>query len=296
MRIGVGLPAAIPGVSGSAVGHWASAAEQQGFSSVGVIDRLIYDNLDPLVALAVAAASTEHVELLTTVLNVPWRRNAIVLAKQLASLDHVSDGRLTAGLGLGGWPHDHEAVGPSPRSTGALMDEILATMRRVWAGALSGASGPIPATPAGRPRLLFGGMAPESFARASRYGDGWVAPSFGYDALVAGIDSARAAWRNARRSGQPRIVVERYFCFGPDAAGTSDHYLAHYYGAEYLPAVRADTPTSHEHLDRELRRLADAGADDVVFLPCESDVGQVELLRDALGAVGMGDAEKRFVA
>src|ERR1700730_13648721 len=70
MRIGVGLPAAIPGSPGSDVGRWARKAEELGFSSVGVIDRLVYDNLDPIVALAAAAATTERVELITTVLNI----------------------------------------------------------------------------------------------------------------------------------------------------------------------------------------------------------------------------------
>src|SRR5687768_18401243 len=112
MRIGIGLPAAIPGAPASAIGAWAMAAEASGFRSVGVIDRLVYDNLDPLIALAAAAARTERIELLTTVLNVPWRRNAVVLAKQLASVDAIAGGRLTAGLALGGWPEDHAAVEP----------------------------------------------------------------------------------------------------------------------------------------------------------------------------------------
>jgi alkanesulfonate monooxygenase SsuD/methylene tetrahydromethanopterin reductase-like flavin-dependent oxidoreductase (luciferase family) len=81
MKIGIGLPAAIPDVTATAVGEWAASAEQLGFSSVSVIDRLVYDNLDPLIALAAAAERTERVELLTTVLNVPFRRNAVVLAK-----------------------------------------------------------------------------------------------------------------------------------------------------------------------------------------------------------------------
>src|SRR5687767_3743770 len=112
MRIGIGLPAAIPEAPAGAIAEWAVAAEASGFESVGVIDRLVYDNIDPLVALAAAAACTQRVELLTTVLNVPWRRNGVVLAKQLASLDRLSGGRLTAGLGLGGWPDDHAVVGP----------------------------------------------------------------------------------------------------------------------------------------------------------------------------------------
>ncbi|MCZ7537315.1 MAG: LLM class flavin-dependent oxidoreductase [Acidimicrobiia bacterium] len=82
--------AAIPAAPAPSVGAWAQAAEQSGFQSVSVIDRLVYDNLDPIVALAAAAAVTERVELLTTVLNVPYRTNGLVLAKQLASLDAIA--------------------------------------------------------------------------------------------------------------------------------------------------------------------------------------------------------------
>ena len=82
-RIGVGLPAAIPGAPGRSTVEWASLGEKLGFASLGVIDRLVYDNLDPLVALSAAAAVTDHVELFTTVLNVPWRQSALTLAKLL---------------------------------------------------------------------------------------------------------------------------------------------------------------------------------------------------------------------
>jgi alkanesulfonate monooxygenase SsuD/methylene tetrahydromethanopterin reductase-like flavin-dependent oxidoreductase (luciferase family) len=282
MRIGIGLPAAIPRAPASAVGAWAAAAEASGFESVGVIDRLVYDNVDPLVALSAAAARTNHVELLTTVLNVPWRRNAVVLAKQLASLDRISAGRLTAGLGLGGWPDDHEVVGAAASATGTVMDEMLATMHGVWSGQVGHDSAAIPALPAGRPRLLFGGFAPTAFRRAARLGDGWVAPSFGYEALTSGVDAVRTAWRDAGRSGQPRVVVERYFCLGDDADDIAHHYLDHYYGAEYLAAVMADTATSVDRLDHELRRLTQAGCDDVVLLPCDADIAQVDLLAGAL--------------
>jgi alkanesulfonate monooxygenase SsuD/methylene tetrahydromethanopterin reductase-like flavin-dependent oxidoreductase (luciferase family) len=74
MRIGIGLPAAVPGVDATTIGAWAAQAERAGFASVGVIDRLVYDNLEPLTALAAAAARTEHVELFTTVLGHWWRR------------------------------------------------------------------------------------------------------------------------------------------------------------------------------------------------------------------------------
>jgi alkanesulfonate monooxygenase SsuD/methylene tetrahydromethanopterin reductase-like flavin-dependent oxidoreductase (luciferase family) len=287
MRIGIGLPAAVPGAPAPELAAWAEAAERHGFPSTGVIDRLVYDNLDPLIALAAAAARTERIELLTTVLNVPWRRNAVVLAKQLASVDAVSGGRLTAGLALGGWPEDHAAVGPSPQGQGAVMDDMLVTMHAVWRGELVGAGGPLPATPPGRPRLLFGGFAPAAFSRAARFGHGWVAPSFGLDALTSGIASVRAAWRDAGRSDRPRVVVERYVCLGSGAAATAEHYLDHYYGAAYLPAVLADTATTVEQLHAELDRLRDAGADDVVLLPCSADLDQVPRVADALATAGV---------
>jgi alkanesulfonate monooxygenase SsuD/methylene tetrahydromethanopterin reductase-like flavin-dependent oxidoreductase (luciferase family) len=281
MKIGMGLPAAVPEADVTVLGEWAATAEQLGFSSLGVIDRLVYDNLDPLVALAAAAARTERVELLTTVLNVPYRQNAVVLAKQLASIDRLSGGRLTAGLALGGWPEDYEASELPRRGLGAAMDAMVATMQAAWDGKLAGASGPMPALPPDRPGLLFGGLVPAAFARAAAVGQGWIAPSFGIEQLTAGVDSIRNAWDRIGRAGRPRVVTVRYFCFGPRADEHAEHYLRHYY-LDYVDLVKADTPTTPEHLDAELRRLRDAGADDVVLMPCTDDITQVGLLAEML--------------
>jgi alkanesulfonate monooxygenase SsuD/methylene tetrahydromethanopterin reductase-like flavin-dependent oxidoreductase (luciferase family) len=95
MRVGIGLPAAVPGTNMTLIGRWATEAEGAGFESVGVIDRLMYDNLDPLTALAAAAACTDRVELVSTLVNVCWRNNAVLLAKQLSSVVRLSGGRLT---------------------------------------------------------------------------------------------------------------------------------------------------------------------------------------------------------
>jgi alkanesulfonate monooxygenase SsuD/methylene tetrahydromethanopterin reductase-like flavin-dependent oxidoreductase (luciferase family) len=130
--------------------------------------------------------------------------------------------------------------------------------------------------------VLFGGFAAAAFRRAARFGDGWVAPSFGIDALTDGIAAVRAAWRDEGRTGTPRVVVERYVCLGPDADDIADHYLEHYYGQAYLAAVRADTPTTAAELSREIDRLAATGCDDVVLLPCSTDLTQVARVADAV--------------
>ena len=287
MRIGIGLPAAVPGATASALGDWSEASDRSGFASVSVLDRLVYDNIDPLVALAVAAARTERVELLATVLNVPYRVNPVLLAKQLASIDQLSDGRLTTGLALGGWPEDAEASGIELRGRGPVLDAMLATMRQVWDGEVSGAAGPMPALPEGRPGLLFGGLTPASFRRVASSGLGWVAPFFGMEVLVGGIEGTRRAWSDAGRSGQPRIVAERYFCLGSDADQTADDYLAHYYGQDYFAAARTDSVTSGAEIRTELDRLGQAGCDDVILFPCSHEVGQVELLATALDDLGI---------
>jgi alkanesulfonate monooxygenase SsuD/methylene tetrahydromethanopterin reductase-like flavin-dependent oxidoreductase (luciferase family) len=283
MRVGIGLPAAVPWAVATEIGAWAAESERLGFESLGVIDRLVYDNLDPLIALAAAAARTERVELITTVLNVGYRKDAVALAKQIASVDRLAGGRLTIGLALGGWPEDYAASNVPMDGRGRAFEATLATMRRAWAGDLSGASGPMPALRAGRPTVLIGGMVPASFARAATSGDGWVAPSFGLETLADGIAATRRAWSAAGRPGRPRIVAERYFCLGDGADEIADHYLRHYYGPTYFPYARADALTTPTRIRDELSRLSEAGCDDLILLPCSPALSQVGRLADGVG-------------
>jgi alkanesulfonate monooxygenase SsuD/methylene tetrahydromethanopterin reductase-like flavin-dependent oxidoreductase (luciferase family) len=288
MRIGIGLPAAIPGAAHDALGDWAEQAEACGFASLGALDRLVYDNLDPIVALAAASSRTRHAELMTTILTLPTRQNAVVVGKQLASLDQLSNGRLTAGLAIGGWPEDFTASGLPQSGKGARFDDMLTTLRRVWHGEVTGAAGPVPSLPASRPSVLLGGLVPATFARLATIADGWVAPFFGFDILRQGITSVRHAWADAGRPGWPRVVVERYFCLGPEADTVADHYLEHYYGPDYLPAACADTLTTPEAIDDERRRLRAAGCDDLLLFPCSPDIEQVSRLAEVLDAAVAG--------
>jgi alkanesulfonate monooxygenase SsuD/methylene tetrahydromethanopterin reductase-like flavin-dependent oxidoreductase (luciferase family) len=273
MRVGIGLPAAVPDTDMTSIGRWAAEAERAGFESVGVIDRLIYDNLDPLTALAAAAACTSRVELMSTVVNVCWRNNAVLLAKQLSSVVRLSGGRLTAGLGMGGWPADYEASGVPLKGRGALFEASLSTMQRTWQA--TGA----------RPRIVLGGTVPASFARAATdMSDGWVAPLFGLELLRDGAAAVGRAWAQAEREARPRIMTGRYFSLGPAAQEVADEYLHHYYGPDFFDAARADTLTSAEQIHAELRRLSEAGCTDVLLFPCSGDLEQVSLLARALHA------------
>src|SRR5215210_9325725 len=109
MNIGIGLPATIPGTSSSLVLDWAKRADAGPFSSLGIIDRLVYPNYEPLVTLAAAAGATRRIRVMTTVLLAPLR-HATILAKQAASLDALSGGRFTLGLSVGGREDDYRAA------------------------------------------------------------------------------------------------------------------------------------------------------------------------------------------
>jgi alkanesulfonate monooxygenase SsuD/methylene tetrahydromethanopterin reductase-like flavin-dependent oxidoreductase (luciferase family) len=282
MRIGIGLPAAVPDVDARAIRDWAEHAERAGFASVGVIDRLVYNNLEPLTTLAAAAACTQRVELITTVLNVGWRGNAVLLAKQLATVDLLSGGRLVAGLGLGGWPDDFAASAIGQAGMGALLDRTLSTMHSAWRGDLRAAGGPMRALPPNRPTLLFGGLVPAAFKRAATKGEGWVAPLLGMQLLETGASAVRQAWADAGRPGAPRIVTGRYVSLGPHAESVADEYLRHYYGEAYYHAARADTLTSRDQLADALAQLEQAGVSDLLLYPCSAERDQLERLTDAL--------------
>src|SRR5437868_13331950 len=100
MRVGVGLPTGIPGTDGQLVLEWARRADAGPFSSLGVIDRLVHRCWEPLTSLVACAAVTERVRLATMILVGPLRRTSL-LARQAATVDALSGGRLVLGLGLG---------------------------------------------------------------------------------------------------------------------------------------------------------------------------------------------------
>jgi alkanesulfonate monooxygenase SsuD/methylene tetrahydromethanopterin reductase-like flavin-dependent oxidoreductase (luciferase family) len=280
MDVGVALPNAVPGATGAQMTEWARRAESRGFSTLGTIDRVVYDNYEPLVALAGAAAVTERIGLSTTVLLAPLRTNTVELAKQARSVNALSGGRLTLGVGLGARDDDYEASGVELRGRGKRLDAMLEEMKEVWAGDEVG-----PAI-AGAPRLIVGGHADLAYARAARFGDGWIAAGSGPDQAREGAEKARAAWREAGREGEPRIMALAYFSLGDRVEEDLREGLMDYYawlGEDIARMIAGSAAKDAEAVAEYVAAYEELGCDELVFCPSSPDPAQVDLLADPAG-------------
>jgi alkanesulfonate monooxygenase SsuD/methylene tetrahydromethanopterin reductase-like flavin-dependent oxidoreductase (luciferase family) len=285
MDVAIGLPATIPGVEREQLLEWARRADARGFSSLATLDRIVYPNYEPLIALAAAAAVTERIGLMTAILIAPYRANAALVAKQAATLHHLSNGRLALGVAVGGREDDYTASGVDFHTRGQVFEEMLATWKRVWEGESFGTAGGVgPEPPNGRPGMLIGGSADVAFERAAEHADGWIMGGGTPDQFGQGLAKLRAAWEAAGRTDQPRTVALAYFALGDGAREAADAYLLHYYEwlGQYAQMVADSAATDAETVRQSVAGFADAGCDELVMFPSSPDPGQVDLLAEAV--------------
>lgn len=291
MNIGIGLPAAIPGVKGELILDWARRADSAAFSSLGVADRVVYQNYESLITLAAAAGVTKRIRLMTAVLLAPLRRTAL-LAKQAASLDALSNGRLTLGLGVGVREDDFLAAEVSFSDRGKRFEQQLALMTRIWSGRpvseTIGEVGPLPVQQGG-PELLIGGFSPKAIQRIARWGNGALVGvgSGGPEMVRQSLEITRKVWQEAGRTGTPRLVVTSYYGLGPNVADQVKLTLLDYY-APLGPAatqVAAGVRTTPEALRGLIQEFADMGVDELLLWPCIPELDQISRLEDALSKV-----------
>jgi alkanesulfonate monooxygenase SsuD/methylene tetrahydromethanopterin reductase-like flavin-dependent oxidoreductase (luciferase family) len=283
MDVGIGLPNTAHGVDRAGIVEWARRAEAAGFSSLGTIDRIPYPNYESLIALAAAAAVTERVRLLTDILIAPLHSNTALLAKQAATIDQLSEGRLELGLAVGGREEDYRVSGVDFHARGRIFDRQLEDLRRYWRG--DEQVGPPPAR-GERPRLLIGGMSDPTWRRVARFADGWTFGGGTPDMLADTIPKVRAAWEAEGRGGAPRIVALFYFSLGERAEEAARTSLGGYYAflGEYADRIVAAAAKDEDTVRRYVDGFRQAGADEVVCFPASADPEQVDRLARARDA------------
>ncbi|HZO71325.1 MAG TPA: LLM class flavin-dependent oxidoreductase [Ktedonobacteraceae bacterium] len=280
MRVGIGLPNGVPGTDGQLIITWAHKADEGPFSSLGVVDRIIYDSYDPLTALAAAAAVTRRVLLATTIVIGPLH-NTTMLAKMAASLDALSNGRLVLGLAVGARKEDYDAVGVEYRTRGKVLSEQLATLRTLWE---DGHIAP-KAARSGGPTLLIGGLSDQGYNRVARYADGYVHGGGPPRAFARAADKAHAAWSDAGRPGKPQLWAQGYFALGNEATIDAGlNYMRNYYAftGPFAERIASGLLTSPQAIAQFIRGYEEAGCDEMVLFPAVPDIAQFDRLADVL--------------
>ncbi|OXM65920.1 LLM class flavin-dependent oxidoreductase [Amycolatopsis vastitatis] len=277
MKIGIGLPGDAP----DELLDWGRRADAGPFSTLGLLDRLIWHNPEPLVTLAAIAATTSRIRLQTEVLIGPLRDTAL-LATQVATLDRIAGGRFTLGIGVGSRTDDFTAAGAPLEGRGRRLDEQLTALRQLWAGKLAdcgiGPVGPAPLRPEG-PEILFGAFAPAALARVARFGHGLLcaAPAPWAGDLFRAVERE---WAELGRPGRPRNVGQLNVAFGSDEtvaaakAAISDCYAI--VGASHW--MVAGMLTTEESIRAGLRGFEELGADEVILYCWSPEVEQVDRL------------------
>jgi alkanesulfonate monooxygenase SsuD/methylene tetrahydromethanopterin reductase-like flavin-dependent oxidoreductase (luciferase family) len=280
MDIGIGLPAAIAGVAGTQLLDWARCSEDYPFATISVLDRLVFPNHEPLITLAAVSAVTRRVRLMTTVLLAPLRTTAL-LAKQIATLDGISGGRVVLGVGVGNRTDDFDAAGADFHRRGRQLDLQIEAMRKIWEG--EGSIGPAPVQ-AGGPRIIVGGRSDAAIRRVAALGHGWAAGGGGPEQFAEFAARVRSAWTAAGRSGSPWLVAGARFALGPGGREQAEASQQAYYTFRASP--RSD-PTGGALLTPEAIRESAAafdaaGCDELIFSPGAGGLAQLEQLAKAL--------------
>lgn len=247
--------------------------ERLRFDSLWLSERIGGDAPDPLVAMAYGAGRTEHLKFGMSVMVLPGR-NPMVLAKSLATLATLSDGRLLPAFGLGlVHPLEQQAFGVERTERAAWFDESMTVLRQCWTGAPVHHTGarfqydgvvvrPVPR----RMDVWLGGVAPSELKRVGRLADGWL-PSFvtPADAARGRTEIERVAAEHDRAIDDDHYGVLIPYSLGPVPESTLDQL------ARRRPDVdpREIVPTSWDALAALIRRFVDVGTSKFVVLPLD---------------------------
>jgi alkanesulfonate monooxygenase SsuD/methylene tetrahydromethanopterin reductase-like flavin-dependent oxidoreductase (luciferase family) len=285
MKIGLNIPPTL--TSPDHVEEWVRRVDAGPFSTLSVLDRVVYSNLEPLVTLAAAAALTTRVRLMTEVL-ISLVRNTTILAKESATLDLLSRGRLTLGIGLGGREDDYLATGMPYEHRGKRLDEQLEQLKRIWAGQPACPNvGPVEPSPVQTygPKLLLGGYTAGMIQRVARLADGIIAGTNEITQIEQTFRAVEQSWQEAGRVGQPYLVAQIDMALEKNGTQEGRKNVLDYYAT--LPAFAAPKSamllTTTQQLLDTMHVLEQMGTDELVFFTWSTAIEQIDRIADLLG-------------
>jgi len=292
MEVGISLPTMAPGYTAATTRAWAPAVDAGPFTTLSTGERITFGNPDWLATLSAAAVLTERVRLFANLVVLPAHPVAVV-AKQLATLDQLCDGRLTVGVGVGGRGHDFRAAERPHAGRHATLDAQVDQLRRLWHGEPPfERADPVGPAPVQDPvPLLAGAMGPRALARAARWADGVSGFSISgdLDEMAAAFRAAEGAWADAGREAPPRRVNGCFYVLDgdDDRAQTTLHAFVERYlrvfGTDVAARMAATCRVATvDTLRAVIDGAAEAGCDELVLVPGTVDLDCLHRTADLL--------------
>jgi alkanesulfonate monooxygenase SsuD/methylene tetrahydromethanopterin reductase-like flavin-dependent oxidoreductase (luciferase family) len=291
MNIGICLPYMERNYGREEILAWCEAADAGPFSSLSCGERITGYTLEMRAMLAAAAVLTERIRIMPSLYVLPMH-SATWAAKEIATLDVLSGGRVTLGVGVGGREVDYKAVGSSFARRHQKMDDAVASMRKVWEGlpVLEGTDpiGPRPVQPGGPP-IIAGVMGPKAMARAAAWADGVYVFSMSGQAseIEHMFGLADRAWADAGRETPPYRIAGFWYSLADEGALRLRDYVQQYLAVFGQEAARSIAKTMTRHDEgavieaiEGIRRLE---CDELILSPASAGLEEIERLAALIG-------------
>ncbi len=284
MDVGVCLPYMEQDLSRDRILSWCRAIDQGPFSSLSCGERITGYTIELVATLGAAAAVTERVRIVPSLYVLPMH-SAVRAAKEIATLDLISNGRVTVTVGVGGRPGDYQAVEASMKRRHVRMDEQVAQMRSVWRAEapFEGLDpiGPNPVQPGGPP-IHAGVMGPKAIRRAAAWADGvymWSGNGVKQE-IARAIEAVDSAWGQAGRETPPRRIAGFWFSLASDSQRRLQAYVYDYIKVLSEDAAKAMAKRMNRSTPDAVRESLDAmeelGCDECYLVPATCEIAEVE--------------------
>jgi len=278
---------------------WCEAVDAGPFHAISCGERITDYTLEMRNMLAFAAACTERVRLVPSLYVLPMH-SAVWAAKEIATLDVLSEGRVTLTVGVGGREMDYKAVGADFSKRHARMDGQVATLRSIWAGKppfegaeLVGAAEVGPRPEQDSIPILAGVMGEKPMARAAQWADGIYAFAMDGDEGLTRYfkDMAIAKWQEAGRTTEPYFAGGFWYSLADGSEAILKDYVYQYlrtFGEGHARKT-ADTMTrfTEAAVLGAIEGMKAVGCDEVFLVPASSSLQEVERLESLLVKAGL---------
>jgi len=285
MQIGIGIPNTVLDAPGDVFAEWGRRAEERGFSTLASIGRIAYPSHDEMLAFATIAAVTERIGFLTNILLAPAFPTAL-LAKSTATLDRLSGGRFTLGVGVGARPDDFAVAGAEFRGRGRRFDDQLKALHAAWKGeAIPGGDMPVaPTATNGAVPMKFGGGPQAAAPRAVRWNGGYTIGGAPADQAAEMAKEFRQVYADLGGAGTPTIAALFYFSLGDEHTDESLRNLRSYYGnlPDWVEGIAQGAARSDQDIRDRIAAYEAAGVDEVILDPTVATIDQVERAADVV--------------